>query len=101
MRSLEYRSPRFHANFDVDFITGDFMFRGSCVDVSHSGVRARFPQEIPEGKSGSLILHHPLRKSIITVSVVYLQKDQVGFAFFEPTIGDREVLNHLVSLLDR
>jgi hypothetical protein len=26
-------------------------------------------------------------------------KDQVGFACFEPTLGDREVLKHLVSLL--
>ena len=99
MRSLEYRSPRVHANFDVDFITGEDMFRGTCVDVSETGVRARFALEVPESKSGSLIMHHPLRKTIITVRAVYLLKDQVGFAFFEPTPGDREVLSHLMSLL--
>jgi hypothetical protein len=99
MRSLEYRSARIQADFDVDFLDGEWMFRGTCIDVSDTGVRARFPQHIPEGTQGSLVLHHPLRRTIITVRVVYLQKDQIGFAFFQPTLGDREVLRHLMSLL--
>jgi hypothetical protein len=99
MRSLEYRSPRVHVEFGIDFIAGTDLFRGACVDVSEKGVRASFRQHVPMGKTGSLTLHHPECRMTIPARVVYLVKDQVGFAFFEHTLRDRELLSHLMSVL--
>lgn len=99
MRSLEYRSPRVHADFDVDFITGEDMFRGTCVDVSETGLRARFKQHVPVGSVGTLIVHHPLCRTTIPVRVVYMLKDKVGFDFFEVSPHDQEVLGRLMSIL--
>lgn len=98
-RTLEYRSPRVHVAFGVDFLDESEIFRGVCVDISEKGVRACFPQPVPMGKVGSLILRHPLCKTTIPARVVYLLKDQVGFAFFDHKPSDMQLLSHFMSVL--
>lgn len=99
MRSLEYRSPRIGAGFCVDFVAGTEFFRGTCIDVSEKGVRASFEQHLPMSRAGSLIMHHPLCRTTIPARVIYLLKDQVGFAFFDHSMRDQEVLSHFMSLV--
>jgi len=98
MRSLEYRSPRVPAEFVIDFVAGTDFLRGTCIDVSEKGVRASFRQHLSMGKVGSLILHHPQCRMTVPARVVYLVKDQVGFAFFEHTPRDRELLVRLMNI---
>ena len=99
MRSLEYRSPRVRVEFAIDFADGTDIVRGACVDVSEKGVRATFRQPVSLGDIGPLVLHHPRCRITIPARVIYLVKDQVGFAFFGHTLRDRELLTNFMSVL--
>jgi hypothetical protein len=99
MRSLEYRSPRVEVEFRVDFVAGAGIFRGTCINISDKGVRARFERPVPLSLVGSLVMHHPHCKTTIRARAVYLQKDQVGLAFVDHSMRNQEALDYFMGVL--
>ena len=100
VRSFEYRQPRLHTNFALDFDMGTEIIHGVCVDVSNGGVSAVFGgREMTLGESGSLTLRHPLRQFALDASVAHLDGDHVGLVFATKTSEERHASEQFTSLV--
>jgi hypothetical protein len=58
MRNFLYRLPRFKADLPMDFILGEAVVIGTCVNISESGLRGTFSNPVPAGAEGQLTLYH-------------------------------------------
>jgi hypothetical protein len=99
MRPLEYRSPRVASAFRIDFRAGTERFRGNCIDISQSGVRGRFLEELPLDLEGELTLLYPGYEATFPARVVYVLEGQVGFTFLERPGFDRSALTQFLAAL--
>ena len=100
VRSFEYRQPRLHTNFALDFNTGAEVLHGTCTDVSNGGVSAIFGgQKMSLGDSGSLVLRHPLRQFTLDASVAHLDGDHVGLVFATKSAEERCASEQFTSLV--
>ena len=57
MRRFLYRLPRFRTEVPLDFIVGDTVFLGVCVNISESGLRANFSLPVVPGSEGLITLY--------------------------------------------
>ena len=100
MRSFEYRQPRLHTNFALEFDTGSEVLHGTCTDVSNGGVNAIFDgRKMSLGDRGSLVLRHPLRKFTLDASVAHLDGDHVGLVFATKSAEERHASEQFTSLV--
>jgi hypothetical protein len=85
IRRFEYRHCRITTGFDVDFMTTNETFHGTCKNVSNSGIRATFYDAVATGNSGLLILRHPIGVLELEAVIIYVEGSQVGFEFIFQT----------------
>jgi len=100
VRSFEYRQPRLHTNFGLDFHTAGEVLHGQCTDVSNGGVSAIFDSgKMKLGDYGSLVLRHPLRQFTLDASVAHLDGDQVGLVFATRNQEERLASEQFTSMV--
>ncbi len=100
VRSFEYRQPRLHTNFELDFHIGGEVLHGQCTDVSNGGVSAVFDSgKMKLGDHGSLVLRHPLRQFTLDASVAHLDGDQVGLVFATRSQEERRASEQFTSMV--
>ena len=100
VRSFEYRQPRLHTSFALDFRVNEETLHGQCTDVSNGGVSAVFDgKKMKLGDSGSLVLRHPLRQFTLDASVAHLDGDQVGLVFATKSPEERLASEQFTSLV--
>lgn len=100
VRSFEYRQPRLHTSFALDFHIADETLHGQCTDVSKGGVSAVFDgKKMKLGDSGSLVLRHPLRQFTLDASVAHLDGDQVGLVFATKSQEERLASEQFTSMV--
>jgi two-component system, chemotaxis family, chemotaxis protein CheY len=97
----EYRKPRMTTGFQVEFLVGAARFHGFCKDVSSTGIRAEFEDDLVENISGLLILRP--RSGVLEVRsrVAYVEKCQVGLLFlFETPWEQRMTVDFIAGVLE-
>jgi hypothetical protein len=97
IRKFQYRPCRVTAEFDVEFVTGEKTFHGSCKDVSDAGLRAEFDGSVAIGSTGLLILRHQMGVLRLESQVAYIEKSQVGLVFLLKTAWEVEVLAAFIA----
>lgn len=100
VRSFEYRQPRLHTDFALDFHVAGEVLHGQCTDVSNGGVSAVFGgQKVNLGLQGSLVLRHPLRQFTLQATVAHLEDDHVGLVFVSRNPEERLASEQFTSLV--
>lgn len=97
VRSFQYRSPRLHTRFRIEFFSANARHTGECTDLSPDGLRARLTTEIAAGTEGWLDLHIPGRTQRVRAVVANLEHDDAGFSFRTRTPEESQALRDLVS----
>lgn len=97
VRKFEFRPSRIKADFNVDFIADDEIFRGLCKDVNEAGIRAEFDSVIEPGRSGLLILRHRICELKLEAQVVYVADGQVVLVFLFKTASQHQLAVHFIA----
>lgn len=100
LRPFEYRNPRLHTHFALDFHVEGEVLHGMCTDVSTGGVRATFGErKMALGSTGSLVLRHPLRQFTLQATVAHLAEDHVGLVFEAENSAERAASQQFTSMV--
>ncbi len=97
IRKFEYRRCRMKTGFDIDFVTNEETFHGTCRDVSDAGVCAEFEGSAPLGCTGLLILRHPSGVLRVQAQVAYIERSQVGLEFVFKTASESKLTIEFIS----
>jgi hypothetical protein len=97
IRRFEYRRPRLTTGFSVEFVLTEQTLYGLCRDVSDAGIRAEFNGAMSVGKTGMLILRHPMRVLRLEAEVAYLGKSGAGLSFLFDSTQQRELTVQFIS----
>lgn len=95
--TITARATRFHLDVVVSFVEDDRTYTGQCINVSQSGLLARFdnaPEPWSEGKVELETKEHYLN---IHARVARRQGNEVGFAFSLKTENDRAGISILIQ----
>lgn len=81
----------------MEFIVGEIMFAGVCLDISKSGLRGTFSLPIPVGSEGLLTLHRGDRSYQVHARVYSLREGEARIRFRsgseQEELEIRELLN--------
>jgi hypothetical protein len=83
--------------FDVDFVSDGETFHGICGDVSDAGIRAEFSDSLVVGRSGLLILRHPIGVLKLEAQVAYTEKQWAGLVFLFKTPSDCDMAIQFIA----
>jgi hypothetical protein len=97
IRKFEYRRSRKKTGFDVDFVSDGETFHGICGDVSDAGIRAEFSGYLDVGRSGLLILRHPIGVLKLEAQVAYTEKHWAGLVFLFKTPSDCDMAIQFIA----
>jgi hypothetical protein len=101
VRDFVYRKPRMATGFQVEFALGSLRAHGFCRDVSSTGIRADFEDDLIEGTCGLLILRPRTGVLEIRSQVAYVEKCQVGLLFlFDTQWEQRMTMEFVASILE-
>lgn len=99
IRNFLYRPPRFDASCRVDFISGDTILLGACVEVSESGLRVTFAGVTKPQTQGLITLYLDNRAFSAHAVIVEVHDEEaaVGFEYQSPQeeTGIREFIKLL------
>ncbi len=83
----------------MDFIHGDAVTLGTCTDISESGLRGTFSEEVTPGSQGLITLYHPERTCHMRAKVESVSKQEVRIRFTVCSDEEREAMNALIKFL--
>ncbi len=95
--SYQPRSTRFQLEVPVSFAVDDQKYLGQCINVSETGLLARF-KDLPElWTDGRLFLESGEHYLSINARVARIQGNDVGFAFAILGSNDQETIKVLIT----
>jgi hypothetical protein len=97
IRKFEYRRSRMKTGFGVDFVSDGETFHGICGDVSEAGIRAEFSNSLVIGRSGQLILRHPIGLLKLEAQVTHIENHWAGLVFLFKTPSDCDMAIQFVA----
>lgn len=99
--SFLYRLPRFDINFPLDFVLGESLTAGHCLNLSHTGMLALFAYPIGNGADGTLRLKPANRIFQLRAHVTHSEGLKSGLQFDFATDQERQVIVALVEIISR
>ncbi len=96
-----YRLPRFDVNFSLDFVLGDSITTGHCLNLSHTGILARFAYPLRTGAAGSLRLKPASRVFELRAHVTHTEGLRSGLQFDFANDQEQQVIVALVEAISR
>ena len=91
------RAERLNLSFPVTFFSDDGTFPGSCLNVSVSGLFARFPRAPELWINGRVALQTGKGTVTLPARVARVLDTGVGLAFLFQTDAEREAVRDLVA----
>ena len=99
MRRFLYRFPRFRTNLPLDFILGDSVILGACIDISESGLRATFSLPVVPHSQGLITLYRNDIGYQAHAVVESVKDDEARLRFLFPSEDERKIVRQLLQLL--
>jgi len=81
MRKFLYRLPRVETSIPMDFILGDSVVLGTCLNLSESGLHGTFTQIILPGTEGLTTVYHGEHSFQIKGRIASLRGDSMHMHF--------------------
>jgi hypothetical protein len=98
LRSFLYRSPRFAADCRMDFIHGDCVLLGTCLNLSESGLRGTFDGVVAPGTEGLLTLYHADHRLAVKATVYSVREGESRLRFSPTSDAERAAVADLLKL---
>jgi hypothetical protein len=99
MRRFLYRLPRFKTELRMDFIVGDSVTIGTCVNLSESGLRGTFSEAVGVNTQGMLTLYFEETGTQVHGRVEALKGDEVRVRFRFASVQERDGIRSLLKRL--
>jgi hypothetical protein len=99
IRNFLYRSPRFTVSCRMDFIQGDAVTIGTCTDISESGLRGTFEEDVAPGSQGLLTLNHAEQTCQMEAVVYAIDDKEVRIRFSFASGKERDAMAALIKYL--
>lgn len=98
-RNFLYRLPRFEAKGRIDFIYGDTVLLGSCVEISESGLRGTFSNAAQPGTEGLITLYMGDKSFSAHAMILEVHEDEVTVRFqFESRLEETAIRDFITLL---
>ena len=83
----------------MDFIHGDAVTLGTCTDISESGLRGTFSEDVAPGAQGLLTLYHAQQTCQMQATVKSIRNNEVRIRFTFASDKQREAMTALIKFL--
>lgn len=83
----------------MDFIQGDTVTIGTCTDISESGLRGTFSENLPPGAQGLLTLYHAEHTCQMQAKVYPIRDKEVRIRFSFSSEKQRDEMAALIKFL--
>ncbi len=101
MRRFLYRFPRLRTDLPLDFILGDAVILGACIDISESGLRATFSLPVVPGSEGLVTLYRNDTAYQAHAVVESIKDDEARLRFLFLNEDERKIVRRLLQLLSQ
>jgi hypothetical protein len=99
MRKFLYRLPRIETSLPMDFILGDAVVLGTCLNLSESGLHGTFSQTILPGTEGLTTVYHGDHSFQIKGRISSLRGDRTHVHFCFESEEQRKTAKAFLKLL--
>jgi hypothetical protein len=99
MRQFLYRLPRVETSLPMDFILGDAVVLGTCLNLSESGLRGTFTQTIQPGTEGLTTVYRGELSFQIKGRIASLRGDRTHIHFCFESEDQREAAKAFLKLV--
>lgn len=99
LRNFLYRFPRFDARNRVDFIYGDTVLLGCCIEVSESGLRGTFSATALPGTEGLITLYKNDRSFSAHAVLLEVHDDEATVRFQFQSQEEEAAIREFIHLL--
>jgi hypothetical protein len=99
MQKFEYRAPRYEVDLPVQLTVEGSSVMGRCKEISKEGVKAEFPQPLPQNATGILLVRYREVALEVRVRVAHAGPNYDGLKFLFGSDADRKNAEHLVAML--
>lgn len=100
LRNFLYRLPRFEASSRVDFIYGDTILLGSCIEISESGLRGTFSSAVLPETKGLITLYRDNRSFSAKALVLEVDENEVTARFEFQSQQEESAIREFIRLLN-
>ena len=83
----------------MDFIQGDTVTLGTCTDISESGLRGTFSEDLAPGSQGLLTLYHEEHTCQMQAKIYSIRDKEVGIRFSFSSEKERDAMAALIKFL--
>ena len=99
MRKFLYRLPRVETSLPMDFLLGDAVVLGTCVNLSESGLQGTFTQTLQPGTEGITTVYHGDHSFQIKGRIASLRGDRAHLHFCFDTEEQKKSAKAFLKLL--
>src|SRR5665213_1692135 len=99
MRKFLYRLPRVETSLPMDFILGDAVVLGTCLNLSESGLRGTFTQIVRPGTEGLTTVYQGEQRLQIKGRIASLRGDIAHIHFCFESAEQRDAAKAFLKLL--
>ena len=99
MRKFLYRLPRVETSLPMDFILGDAVVLGTCLNLSESGLHGTFTQTLRPGTEGVTTVYHGDHSFQIKGRIASLRGDRTHLHFCFETEEQKNSAKAFLKLL--